>query len=204
MPLTLVRTSDPSKEPLTLIEAKSHLRVDTSDNDVLISDLIKTAREHVEETTGRALITQTWELSLDDFPWSTWFESPWEPWIRHGEKPILLPRSPLQSVSSISYVDTDGATQTLAASKYRVDTKSEPARITEAEGEIWPSTDRVTNSVTVTYVAGYGDNATDIPAPIRQAMKLMLEIDYDRPDPSYTGVIRSRMDALLAPYRVKV
>lgn len=207
MPLTLVRTSDATTEPVTTAEAKTHLRVDNSAEDTYIDTLITAARQHIEEITGRALIKQTWELSLDDFPESVWFESPWEPWIRHGEKPILLPRSPLQSVTSITYVDTDGATQTLSASKYRVDSKSEPARVTEAEGEIWPSTDRVTNAVTVTYDAGYGDQAADVPAAFKHAIKLLVGHWFENREASTPDSIQklpTAVEALLSPYQVRV
>jgi len=208
MPLSLSRTSAPSKEPVTTAEAKTHLRVDTNAEDSYIDALVTAAREHVEQVTRRALITQTWELSLDDFPDSIWFDEPFEPWIRHGEKPILIPRSPLQSITKIEYVDTDGTTQTLSASKYRVDSKSEPARVTEAEGEVWPTTDMVTNGVTVTFEAGYGDNPSDVPQSIRHAIKLLIGNWYEHREQSVVGGSFSELpravDALLAPYRVKL
>lgn len=193
MPLTLVRTSDPSTEPLTTAEAKNHLRVDTSADDLRIEGLVTAAREHVEEVTRRALITQTWELSLDDFP---------DGRRVHRPEMIRLPRSPVQSVDNIEYVDTGGVTQTLDVSRYRADLKSEPARITEAEGEYWPITDGVTNAVTITFKAGYGDAESDVPQAIREAMKLHIELLYDRPEEKYAAQLERSRDSLLSPYRV--
>lgn len=196
MPLTLNRTSAPSLEPLTTAEAKSHLRVDGSNDDALIDALITASREHVEETTRRALITQTWELSLDCFPSMSW--------PRSGSV-IWIPRSPLQSVTKIDYVNTAGTTETLDASRYRVDSKSEPARVTEAENENWPLTDGVTNAVTVEFEAGYGDDASDVPQGIKQAMLLLIGHWYENREaaaPENLSEHPKAVDALLAPYRV--
>jgi uncharacterized phiE125 gp8 family phage protein len=185
--LRLERTSGPTSEPITTAEAKSHLRVDSTDHDTRIDALIRAAREYVEQVTRRALMTQTWKLYLDDFPLS---------------ERIDLPRPPIQSVTLIEYVDTDGATQTLDASQYRVDSKTEPGRITEAEGVTWPATDQVTNAVTITYDAGYGGTAADVPQAIQEAIQLQVELLFDRPDSGYAKTLRESRDALLAPYRV--
>lgn len=216
MALTLTRTSDAATEPVSLTDAKDHLRVDTSADDSYINALIAAARQYVEEITRRALITQTWEFSLDDFPLSKLVDMPWSEYLEFRNRAILLPRPPLQSVTKIEYVDTDGATQTLAASVYRVDTKSEPARLTEAEGETWPTTDHVTNAVTITYVAGYSpddsssptDEAANVPQPIKHAMKLLIGHWYENREQVNVGNIVTPMPsaahALLAPYRVMI
>ncbi len=137
MPTTLIIA--PAVEPVTLAEAKLHLRVDHSDEDALISSLISAARRYAETFTGRQIITATWELTLDAFPW------------------IIEPPHPLlQSITSIVYVDVDGVSQTLDASIYQVDITSTPGRVKPAFGEVWPGTRSQFNAVTVTYVAGYG------------------------------------------------
>jgi len=151
-------TTAPSVEPVSVAEAKSHIRVDTSTEDTLIGDYIKVARSLGERLTRRSFITQTITLKLDQFS--------------GGE--IVLPRSPAQSVTSIQYVDTDGATQTWSSSLYDVDVSSEPARITPAYNEDFPDTRAESNAVTVTYVAGYGDASTDVPEELRLLIRLLV------------------------------
>ena len=143
MPLTLV--TPPTLEPLTLAEATSHLRVDLNDDDDLITDLITAAREYAETVTRRALLTQTWDLKLDAFPASS-------------GTPVRLPFPPLQSVTSIQYVDTNGDTQTWSSDDYIVDAPSGPqavqGRITPAYQESYPTTRGIINAVTIRFVTG--------------------------------------------------
>lgn len=155
MALTLVTA--PTSDPVSLAEVKEHLRITSTDEDALITSLVGSAKESGETITGRALITQTWDLSLDSFP-----------------QVIDIPKPPLQSVTSITYIDTDGATQTLASTEYTVDTKTEPGRIVPAYGKSWPSTRDIVNAVTVRFVAGYG-NATAVPKSLKQAMLMHIE-----------------------------
>ena len=81
----------PSVEPVSLEEAKNYLKVETADDDTLISSLIKSARELIERYLRKALITQTWEMVLDD-----------------GGSMVVIPRPPLQSVTSIKTIAEDG------------------------------------------------------------------------------------------------
>lgn len=159
MGLTL--NAAPATDPLTLAEAKAHLRVTATDEDALITSLITAATDSAEIFTGRALVTQTWDLTLDSFPCV-----------------IEVPKPPLVSVTSITYIDTDGATQTLATTEYTVDTKSEPGRIVPAYGKYWPSTREVPNAVTIRFVAGYG-NAAAVPKSIKQGMLMQIEHMFD-------------------------
>lgn len=85
-----------------------------------------------------------------------------------------MPLGPLQSVSSITYVDTDGVTQTLSSGAYVVDDKSERGWVVLASGEEWPSTYDVINAVTISFVAGYGDATTDVPEPLREMILLIV------------------------------
>jgi len=160
MPRILVTA--PESEPVSISEAKAHLRVTFSDEDTYIDSLVKTARRQAEKYCRRAFITQTWDLVLDGFPCGS----------------IEVPLPPLQSVTSITYVDTNGATQTLASGNYTVDTKSNPARITPAYGKVWPTTQSHINVVTVRFVAGYG-SSTDVPDDIGHALKLMIGHWYE-------------------------
>jgi uncharacterized phiE125 gp8 family phage protein len=149
----------PASEPITTNEAKAHLRIDASDEDNLITGYITAARQLCELYARRALVTQTWDLSLEQWP---------------GCDQIELPRPPLQSVTSISYIDSNGATSTLASSSYIVDTASEPGRVILAYGATWPTvTLRPGPAITVRYVAGYGAAAA-VPELYKQALKLIV------------------------------
>jgi uncharacterized phiE125 gp8 family phage protein len=155
----LKNKTPPASEPITLDEAKEHLRVDGPEEDLIISSLVKAAREWCESFSGRSYVTQTWEIVLDDFP---------------AEDYIKLSRPPLQSVTSIKYYGTDNTEYTMTATDYFVDIKSEPGRVALAYGESWPSTTlRPINGVIITYDAGYGDS-TLVPDKIKAAIKLVL------------------------------
>jgi uncharacterized phiE125 gp8 family phage protein len=159
--------------------------------DPWITMLIAAARQQAENLLHRYLITQTLDAYFDAFP----SKSPYE---------IELP--PLQSVSSITYVDEDGATQTLAADQYVVDAQSQPARISLAYNVSWPATREQNNAVIVRFVAGYGAAAA-VPQCIKQWMLLRIKHAYDNRDPVNVGssVIefpRSYVDGLLDPERI--
>jgi len=94
----LVQTVAPTAEPVSLEEAKWHLRIDTDDNDYIIEGLIKAAREHAEAVLNRALLSQTWCMYLEDWP--------------DDEDYIEIPYPPLQSITSIIYTDYNGALNT--------------------------------------------------------------------------------------------
>ena len=163
--MALVLKTAPAAEPILPAEAKLHLRVDHDDEDTYISALIKTARHDAETITRRALITQTWELVMDDWPENDWFE---------------IPLPPLQSVTSITYTDSDGAMHTLSAADYVVDTDSEPGRVRLVDGASWPTVElRPLSAIRVTFVAGYGDAGAAVPEPIRQAMYLLIGHYYE-------------------------
>jgi uncharacterized phiE125 gp8 family phage protein len=180
----------PVSEPVTLAEAKAHVRVTDANSDALITAQITAARQYVEEQLSRALIEQTWELYLDCFP----------------DEEIVLPRPPLLSVTSIKYLDNDGALQTLPTTDYKVDAISEPAQVVVAYGKSWPGTRIERNAVIVTYVAGYGSAATAVPQAIRQAVLLTIGEMYERREESIVGApvqtVAIPVRALLSPYRI--
>jgi len=139
--MALVQTIGPTAEPISVTEAKSHLRVSHSTDDTLIGSLIAAAREYAERVTRRQLVVATYKLYMDAFP-----------------ARIVLPRPPfaqLAAATPVQYVDTDGVTQTVAAATYSVRSHDEPAYIEEAYGYSWPTPRGVTDAVWVTYIAGY-------------------------------------------------
>jgi uncharacterized phiE125 gp8 family phage protein len=188
----LTRTTAPTVEPITRAEAKAHSRVTVSDDDEYIDALIEATRDRIENHTKRALLTQTWRLTLDSFPL--------------GRRDIILPWSPLQSVTSITYVDTNGTTQTWASSNYSVDTGATPGRVRLAYDVLYPSIRHQPNAVTIIFVAGYGSAASDLPAGIVHACKILFGHYYDNREPVVTGTVATPIPetwkALLGPYRV--
>ena len=157
--MSIRQTAPPTAEPVSLDALKAHLRVDGGDEDELLAAYCAAAREACETFQGRAYVAQIWQVTLDRFP------GPGEDWVADKDfvpsadpfsvGVIKLPRPPLQSITSIAYVDANGATQTLAASGYQVDTASEPGRVLPAYNGSWPSTRAQPNAVTITFTAGY-------------------------------------------------
>lgn len=159
-----------------------------------VTRLIRAARLQVERITRRGLLSQTWELQLDAFP---------------AGAVIELPLPPLLSVTSVTYQDTAGAWQTLAASAYVVTGPAGPiaerGRITLADGATWPTTADEADSVKVRFVAGYGTTAAAVPDDLRQAVLMLVGELYEQRAETITGTIVGRttraVDALVGPYR---
>ena len=189
--MSLYLKTEPTEEPITLSAAKGHLNVTIDMDDALIRSLITAARQQVESFLCRSLVTQTWELRLDCFPSSG--------------NAVELPLPPVASVTSVSYVDSDGATQTWAAEEYQVDSKSAPGRLIPAYGYSYPSTRSQFDAVTITFVTGYGSGA-DVPQVIKQAMLLLIGEMYENREETVVGTIASKMpmtaERLLWPHRV--
>ena len=185
MAVTIV--TEPSVEPVSVTEAKDHLRViGTMDNNY-ITGLIAAARGMVEGYIERSLITQSLELVIDGFL---------------GIE-IVIPRPPLISVTSLKYYDSSNDLQTMSADDYYVDAKTQPGRIIPVDS--WPSTYDRPNAVTVTYSAGYGVFASFVPMPIRQAILLLVAEMYQNRGESIAGSVSTlpiTAERLLSPYRM--
>ena len=178
----------PAIEPIMVQDAKAHMRVETDEDDLLISRLITMARSRVEIITLRALITQTWELYMDKFP----------------SDEIELSRAPIQSLTSIAYTKTDGTAGTVTS--YQLDKSTEPARLSAAYGESWPATKNILNAVLITFVSGYGVKAEDVPEELKHAIKLIVAEFYERREHGIVAAQISRVplnaEWVLWPYRV--
>lgn len=187
--------AQPDVEPVTLTEAKAHLRVTASDDDTYISSLIKVARERAEDYTGRLIVSRAVTYTLDSFPVE-----------------VVLPHPPVQSLTSIQYVDGDGATQSFTDTQTDFSNDFYPL-VKPAYNESWPSTRAQYGAVTITYVAGYGssadspDTSSQIPEAIRQAILLMVGTMYEYREELVTGANTQQIDLtaqrLLDPYRVR-
>ncbi len=151
----------PPVYPVSLDEIKIHLRVIDNTDDMLISQLILAAVSWAELFQRRLFISRAVTMKMEEFPAEI--------------RPCF---SPLVSVGAIKYIDTAGAEQTLSSANYRVDTDTEPGRITEAYGCSWPAIRQVTGAVTVEYTAGYG-SAADVPDDIKSAIMLLVGHWYE-------------------------
>ena len=163
----------PTTPVLTLIEAKDHLRVTHSDEDLNILSLVDEATAQLDGwqgVLGMALEAQTWEWTLDGFPAGG----------------LCIPLGPVVSVVSIKYTDTDGAEQTVPAADY----ETHQERIRPASG--WPATDRSFGAVRVQFVAGKGT-----PANIKRAAKLLIGHWYDNPN-----AVGDKMEAVPMAYNM--
>ena len=185
----LVLKTAPASTVISLAEAKAFLRIDSDydDDDNYITSLINVATNVVEEFTRRRLISQTYNIYYDYFP----------PYIdlQVGER---------ITVSHIKYYDTNNSLQTLAASNYDLDTRIKPGRIYESENGDFPDTFERPNAVEVEFIVGSA--ASDVPAPIVQAIYIIIGRYYENRQDVVTGTIASELplmvDHLLTPYRL--
>ena len=179
----LTVTSSPAVEPVSLAEAKLHLKVDYTDDDDLISTLITAAREWVEKETRRAYINRSYKLELSRFPdmfaatYYTMYSLEKLPNMRSGV--IELPRPPLVSVASVQYVDPSGTLQTLSPSLYLVNSGGVcVGAISPAVGTVFPSTQVTPSAVIINFTAGMGTDSTTVPSCVKAAIKLMVGLWY--------------------------
>lgn len=188
----LAMTSGPSVEVMTTAVAKNHARVTRSDEDTLIDSYIVAARRKVERDTGLQLITATWVWKIADFP---------------GSDILFVPRNPLQSVTSITYVDTAGDTQTLATSVYDLGLTSKRGRIALAWSESWPTVRRQIDAVTITFVAGFGDASADVDEDLILANQMLVAHWYEFREPVIEGgapmTVPLGYDNLIAHHRTQ-
>lgn len=160
--MALRRITAPTTLAVTLADVVAQVKLNVGDDDALITSMLWSAMFLAEKETGRALMTQTWELTLDAFP-----------------DAIELTRVPVQSIASFTYVDKNGATQNLTGSTYVLDTADGygTAYLVPAYATSWPTTRDQINAVKLQYVAGYAD-AASVPEPIKQWMRAMVAAMY--------------------------
>lgn len=184
--MALKQTIAPSIEPVTLTEAKLHLRVDTTTEDTLITTLISTARQYCEGYQRRAYITQTWELWLDSFP---------------ADDRIDMPLPPLQSITSIKYYDIADVEHTMPAADYFADVKSQPGRVSLVYNKTWPAEAlRPANGVCITFMVGYGLTAASVPEKAKQSILLLVAHYFENRESVSAGQLYEApqaVDALL-------
>jgi len=203
---------------------RQHLRIIDDSEDAWLGIVLSKAREQAEIQCRRALITQQWVMTMDRFPRpgaetssANWYGPSWGtgPGPLTMARPdgqsldeIYLPKPPLVSVDSITYIDETGTQQTLDPSAYIVDGMSEPARLVPVPGTSWPATQRRVNSISVTFTCGYGNAGTDVPSGIRVWMLMMAGTLYENRELIAVlnrGQIKELpiFDGLLDDYRVQ-
>lgn len=177
---SLVRATEPAVEPVTLAEAKAHLRVDISDDDALISAIVKAAREFCEEYLDRTLVHTRWTMRADGFP-------------HNGMEDVELPRPPMAQAGTtttvvLTYTMETGATATYSAASYRVDRHATPGAVKTLYGQAWPSHLIDDNSISVTWWGGYGADGTSVPSAIRSAVLMLCSHFYEHRTASAPGM----------------
>lgn len=187
--MALVLMSGPASEPVTLAEAKAHLRIDGSAEDMLLTSLILTSRLHIEAALGLALINQTWMLVLDRWP---------------CDGTVELPIAPLQAITGIRVRNAAGVATTIAPTTYLVDIVSKPPRL------VWnntapPAPGRLANGIEIDLTTGFGASAASVPAPLKHAILMLTAHWHEHRDPIEIGSTAARIpDAvsdLIQPFR---
>jgi len=164
---SLIRVTEPTVEPVTVAEAKAHLRVEHSADDNLISDYIKAAREYVEEYLDVTLMLTQWRMKIDIFA------------------PVIqLPRPSMATAAgytdvTLTYTTEQNAVQTLPNNEYRIDRDTKPGELRPTYAASWPSHRADYNSISVTWWAGYGAAGSDVPQRIRHAVLLLVTHLYE-------------------------
>ena len=172
--MNIVLITGPTEEPVTVSEAKLHLRVDHHDEDDYIKDMIREVREDVENDTRRALMTQTWDYYLDAFP---------------KGNAIILPFGNLQSVTHVKYTDSDGVqTAMTVTTEYLVETNGDQfGRIVLPYSVSWPSVVlHPSNPIVIRFICGWTSRAL-VPARYKSAIKLLLSKRYVNRGENYVG-----------------
>ena len=189
--MALTLKTGPLVEPVSLTDVRTYLRIDasTTDEDTLLTSLITAARLTLETETACAFIAQTWEQRLDAWP----------------DTPIVLHKSPLISLDTLEIIDEADVRTLVPSSLYSLDATSTPARVALRNGQTWPATKRALAGIAAGFTAGYGAAATDVPAPLRQAILYLVSHWFERRDPVAQGPggaeLPATVSALIAPFR---
>lgn len=182
----LVQKVAPVNELLTLDSAKSFMRILDTDSDIDIQAMINSSLEYAQNYTNRQFITATYELYTDVF-----------------KQDMQLPKNPIQSVTSVEYMDENGVYQPMT--DFYVYGENGVSKI---HFEDMPTHKEHKNAIRITFVAGYGDNSTDVPETIKSYLRVMVSTLYENREQYVVGVSIDTManpilDKMLNMYRVQ-
>lgn len=154
----------PATTPISVADAKAHMRVDLTAEDGLIGDLVDAATVAVDAVgmLGKAMITQKWRQ-----------------WVGQSPGDVRLIIGPVQAVTDVKYYDLDGVLQTDTLTNYETLGTSLATYVRPKSGFSWPATQVRADAIAIEYEAGYGDAPSDVPAPIRQALKMLVSHWYE-------------------------
>jgi uncharacterized phiE125 gp8 family phage protein len=188
--MTPILITGPAVEPLVLDEAKAWAKVDNTADDGLIGALIISARISIEQATRLQLITQSWRLIADRWPRRNGAD-----W---GARAVDLPLSPVQSVTAITLFDQYDVPTLIDPASYRLDRSRINPRLIFST--LPPAPQRIFQGISIDIVVGFGALATDVPEPLRQAMRLLVAYCYaNRGD--VNAPLPAAVEALISPFR---
>ena len=187
MALSLV--TDVTAEPVSVDDQKMHLRLDSDADDSYVAICIKAARQWIEGQTKRAIMSQTWDYSIDfGWPHRAGLHR-----IDYPLNPVAVQASP--TIDSVTYIDDDGNSQTLAVSQYTVVARTNNSYLVPAFDVTWPTVRNVPNAITVRFVAGY----STVPEDLNRAVMILAGYYYEIRE---TGVdAPESVEALISPFR---
>ena len=165
----LKQTIKPAGEPVTLDAFKSHARLDGDHDNDAAQLLLRSATRHIEHITARQFIHSTWRYTFDAWP---------------ASEVIWIPKAPLVSITSITYLDGNGDTQTLSTDVYQAVTDDAPGSVVLKYGKSWPAAREDTEAIQVTFVAGYGSDPANVPELAKLAIQRLGTYWYWNPGTS--------------------
>jgi uncharacterized phiE125 gp8 family phage protein len=187
--MSLTMTAGPALEPVSLAEAKAHLRVDGIAEDALITSLIVTSRLQLEALLGLALISQSWLWRFDAWP----------------NNAITFPLRPVLSVVSVRVQNADLSFATIPPAEYSLDGHGMPARLVPMHAG-FPSPGVPALGIEIQLTAGFGAAVSDVPAPLRQAILLLVAHWFENREPEAVAGTPARLPeaiaGLVASYRM--
>lgn len=167
--MNILTITQPDEEPLSLVTAKQHCRIETADSDAILQGYIAAARLRVEAFTRLKLVSQTVQVRFSGFSYG-----------------LRIPTAPVQAVTAVQYLDAAGVPQVVDPANYRVDQSGALARLIPATGFAWPVTLNEPDTVYVTCEVGYGA-ASDVPAHFVVAMQLLVGHYYENREATLVG-----------------
>lgn len=210
---TINLVTGPAQMPLSLQEVKDFLRVDSSSDDTLITNLIKSATLRLEALTDRKFVSQTYDIFYDNFPRSyknDWWDGTKEMAISEleacGDR-IKLPFGPMSSVTGVYTYDNQDTEITMDSAEYYADTKGQMGAIALREGYVWPATVlRPMNGVRIRAVFGFGQGYVSaqspsvVPIDLQDAVKMLVSNMYEHRGDELPKIPAS-VSLLVEPYR---